>query len=343
MLHEVENKIKQQLGLQSISLCGSGTEGFLYILKKMNLKKGEEILIPDFICEIVVIPLLIMGITFRVVDIKKDWILPNLKSYKKMYTSKTKAILLAYLWGYVHDDLEEIISWAKRKKLIIIEDIASAYGMKINNNNLGTFGDYCFGSFGHGKFINIGDYGFCSLSNSEIKKSKTNFLYCQTFNYTAVIKKIRKISNNKVRKFCFWILTKFYHLYIGEKIEVQKILVLYDNLVNFETMINQRKQNTVYVLNELKQTSSLKKIYIPNNDLQVVTRVSILSKNTELLEILKRNKCWIGRDFSCPISKLLNINTPINTKKIIDNIFNILTDTKNPTLSKTIQVVRGFD
>ena len=89
MLHKIEGIIKRQTRLERVFLCGSGTVGFLRIIESLNLQPSDEILIPDFICEIIVIPLLIKKIKFKVVDIEKDNVLPSLIEYQKNYNTNT--------------------------------------------------------------------------------------------------------------------------------------------------------------------------------------------------------------------------------------------------------------
>lgn len=338
MLHKIEQIIKRQTGLKRVFLCGSGTIGFLRIIESLNLQPNDEILIPDFICEIVVIPLLLKKIRFKVVDIEKDEVLPSLTEYQENYNTNTKAILLAYIWGYVHKDLDKIIEWARKKDLIIIEDVASAYGLEYNGRKLGTLGDYCFGSFGKGKIVNFGSYGFYSLPASVSLAPHKTLLIREILDYTSCIKKIRCIKNAYIRKFCFLFLVKLYPFYLNFNPDENQLNFLYKKLSKFEKIINQRRKNTLNILDKLKHSSVLK-IYIPNNDLQVASRVSCFCPDYKVFQELQAKKCWIGKDFNYPISKLLNLETPHNTGIIIGKIFNILTEPQNITLSTSLNII----
>lgn len=338
MLRKIEKIIRHQTGIERVFLCGSGTIGFLRIIESLNLQPSDEILIPDFICEIVAIPLLVKKIKFKVVDIEKDNVLPSLMEYQKNYSTNTKAILLAYIWGYVHKDLDKIIKWARKKNLIIIEDIASAYGLEYKGRKLGTLGDYCFGSFGKGKIVDFGSYGFYSLpANISLPPHKT-ILFREFLDYTSYIKKIRCIKNAHIRKFCFLFLAKLYPFYLNFNPDKKQLNLLYDKLLEFEKIVEQRQKNTLNILDRLKHSSALK-IYIPNNDLKVASRVGCFCSDYSVFQKLQAEKCWIGKDFNYPISKLLNLETPHNTGIIIGKIFNILTEPQNITLSTSLNII----
>lgn len=341
MLNKVEKLIQRQTGLNNVYLSGSGTDGFFQILKYLSLNHNDEILIPDFICEILAIPLLSIGIKFKLVDIEKDKLLPNLNNYKNKYNSHTKVILLAYLWGYVHEDLYEIIQWAKSKKLIIIEDIASAYGLEYNGKKLGTFGDYTFGSFGKGKMISFGQYGFYTIP-SEVKFIKRNFSFFskEILNYIAIIKKIRRIKNSLLKKYLFLLLAKIHPFYLGYNFHYKKLKSLYQKLLKFSEISNQRKKNTSFIFKNIKSTSQIM-VYPINNDQKITTRVCCVSKKEDILLTLQNNNCWVGSDFRHPISKLLNIDTPTNIKSLSNRVFNILTEPNNKTLNKTIKIINN--
>lgn len=338
MLNKIENLIQTQIGLNNVNLCGSGTIGFMEILKDINFQRNDELLVPDFICEIIAIPLLKLKIKFRIVDVCKGGILPDLACYQKEFNSHTRVILLAYLWGYVHNDLAQIVEWAKSKNLIIIEDIASAYALKFKGKNLGTFGDYCFGSFGKGKIIDIGCYGFYTRKN----KSRNNipFFSKEVINYTTIIKKIRIIQNRHIRKSYFICLSYLSPFYLGYQFETQKILKLINQLLNLDVVLLERQENTKLIYDSLKNSANVK-IYPVNNDLKICTRVCCFYKHPKLYKELCYHNCWIGNDFNFPISMLLN-RTPLkNTRSIVGKIFNILTNYENSTLKKTFSIINN--
>ena len=343
MLDKIEQMIQKHIGVHKVYLCGSGTVGFFQILKNLSLNYDDEILIPDFICEIVAVPLLNTGVKFQLVDVANGQILPNLRSYQKKYNINTKAILLAYLWGYVHKDLSEIVQWAREKGLIIIEDIASSYGMEYKGKKLGTFGDYAFGSFGQGKIINFGQYGFYTMPMKKTSIQRDFPLFSrEILNYVEFVKKIRHIKNNFLRKCLFIFLAKIHPLYLGYSFNYHELKCLYRMLLDFPKIKAQRKKNCEYIFQNIKSNTHVT-LYPVNNDQLVASRICCTSGRGTLLQKFQKNNCWVGSDFRYPISKLLNIPTEINTANISDRVFNILTDPDNPTLEKVLYLINAGD
>ncbi len=337
MKNSIENIIEKQISIKNVNLCGSGTQGFLEILKHMKLNENDEILVPDFICEIIAIPLLVLHIKFKLVDISQGNILPNLNSYKEKFNSHTKAILLAYLWGYIHYDLEEIIKWARNNNLIIIEDIASAYGITYKDKPLGSFGDYCFGSFGKGKMINFGSLGFYSLKIPQ-NKYTIPFFSTEIIPYTSVIKTIRQIRSKRIRKLLFNFLARIYPLYLGYNFNADQLSSLKASLLNLNEYLNARNKNTNFIFNELTGIKSVNILRV-NNEQSVATRICCLSNDSKLYNQLRSQRCWVGDDYNYPISSMLNLYTENNTKKIMGKVFNILSDYENHTLKNTINII----
>ena len=55
-------------------------------------------------------------------------------------TKKTKAIICVHFAGFPCD-MPNIMKFAKKNSLFVIEDCAQAHGAKINNKSVGSFGD----------------------------------------------------------------------------------------------------------------------------------------------------------------------------------------------------------
>lgn len=95
-------------------------------------------------------------------DIDDDYLLST-KSLKKLLENNTykniKAIVVVHLYGMMAD-MPEIIKFAKKYNLKIIEDCAQAHGSKFNGIKAGTWGDYgCFSFYPTKNLGAIGDGG----------------------------------------------------------------------------------------------------------------------------------------------------------------------------------------
>jgi dTDP-4-amino-4,6-dideoxygalactose transaminase len=74
------------------------------------------------------------------VDIDPDTLCFDCDKLKRSITSKTKAILITYLFGIV-PDLDRMIDICKKSNIFIIEDFSQCLNGKHNNRRVGTFGD----------------------------------------------------------------------------------------------------------------------------------------------------------------------------------------------------------
>ncbi|MGM9879627.1 MAG: DegT/DnrJ/EryC1/StrS family aminotransferase [Bacilli bacterium] len=337
IISKLEKKISTHLKINNIYLCGSGTESFFHILDNIDLDEKDEILLPNFLCEILMVPILSKNIKYRLVDNKENSLLPSLFEYKNSYTKNTKIVLISYLWGYVHEDIDEIVEWAKKENLIIIEDISSAYNLMYKNKKLGTLGDYCFGSFGKGKFIDVGKYGFFG-SNSEVKCFDI-LKGTSIINYNRIIKLIRKVESEKIRKVLTILFLKRYKLFLKTKYDYNSLIFLNKELNKIEKTYLKRKRNSDKFIKNLKQCTNID-IIVPNNNIQVASRIACLCKNKDLKNKLKSKKCWVGFDYHMPINKMINNNKLKNSEEISDKIVNLLTNVNNNTINKTIMTIK---
>ena len=85
-------------------------------------------------------------------DIDPETLVISLESIRKLVTKKTKAIVIVHLYG-MPANMNEIMRFAKKKNLIVIEDCAQSLGASINKKKTGTYGDLSIFSFQSNKNI----------------------------------------------------------------------------------------------------------------------------------------------------------------------------------------------
>jgi len=110
-----------------------------YGLKGHNIKEGDEVLLPDFICEVVLAPLDSYRITPIFYQTQAD-LKPNWADLKKKITDQSKAVMMIHYFGF-HQNIECFKMFAKKYQLLLIEDNAHGYGGTYQGQLLGTFGD----------------------------------------------------------------------------------------------------------------------------------------------------------------------------------------------------------
>lgn len=129
----------------------SGREAFFLLLKALNIRKNDEILVQAFTCSAAVNPIIWAGAKPVYVDIDETYNM-NPEDIHGKINKKTKAIILQHTFG-VPADIKNIKLIAEKHNLLLIEDCAVSLGAKVDNKIVGTFGDATFLSFGRDKVI----------------------------------------------------------------------------------------------------------------------------------------------------------------------------------------------
>lgn len=134
----------------------SGTDAILIALKALDIKSGDEVIVPANTFISTVLPILYIGAKPVLVDIDERIYNINPQEIRKKITKKTKAIMPVHLYGQIAE-MEEIMSIAREYHLFVIEDACQAHGSFYKNKIAGSFGDLACFSFYPGK--NLGAYG----------------------------------------------------------------------------------------------------------------------------------------------------------------------------------------
>ena len=92
----------------------------------------------------------------------------DLNSIKKKVSKRTKAIIVVHLGG-MPSNIIEIMKFAKRRNIKVIEDCSQAHGAKVKNKYVGSFGDIAIWSFCNDKIMNtLGEGGMLCTNNKKI-------------------------------------------------------------------------------------------------------------------------------------------------------------------------------
>ena len=136
----------------------SGTTGLHIALAALGVKKGDEVIVPNFTFAAAINSILYVNATPVIVDVDKDKWTIEINEIKKNITKKTKAIIAVHIYGNPCD-LDQIVMICKKQKIFLIEDCAEAIGSKYKNKFVGTFGDCGVFSFFANKTISTGEGG----------------------------------------------------------------------------------------------------------------------------------------------------------------------------------------
>ena len=143
----------------------SGTGALEIALKSLELKKGDEIIIPTFSIISTALCVIKLGLKPVLIDSDlKTWNMVAEQAIKKI-SIKTKAIIITHIYGFpVH--MSKILKIAKKKNIKIVEDAAEMIGQTYFKRRCGSFGDISTFSFYANKHITTGEGGMI-LTNSK--------------------------------------------------------------------------------------------------------------------------------------------------------------------------------
>ncbi len=147
------------LGSKHVISCANGTDALQIALMALDLKAGEEIIIPAYGYIAVAEVALLLGLKPVIVDVGEDYnINPDL--IKAAITEKTRAIAPIHLFGHCAD-MMAIMNIADQHGLYVIEDAAQAAGASVplgsELKKAGTIGT--IGTYSHFPTKNLACYG----------------------------------------------------------------------------------------------------------------------------------------------------------------------------------------
>ena len=151
----------------------SGTAALEIAIKSLELKKGDEVIIPTFSIISTALCVVKLGLTPVLVDVNlKTWNM-DVEEVLKKINKRTKAIIITHIYGFPVD-LKKILKIARSKNIKIVEDAAEVIGQTYFRKKCGSFGDISTFSFYANKHITSGEGGMLLTDNRKLfKKSRS--------------------------------------------------------------------------------------------------------------------------------------------------------------------------
>jgi perosamine synthetase len=145
----------------------SGTTALDLIFLALNLKKGDEVLVPDMTYVASANTVVHAGGKPIFVDVDKDSWNISVDRIEKKITNKTKAIEVVHLLGSPAE-MDEINAIAKKHGLVVIEDACQAHGAIYKGKKVGSLAEAACFSFSGAKIITTGEGGMITTNNKQM-------------------------------------------------------------------------------------------------------------------------------------------------------------------------------
>lgn len=147
---------------------GTGLDAIYLILKALDIKKGDEVIVPSNTYIATALAVSYTGATPIFVEPEIETYNINPALIENKINKNTKAIIAVHLQGRPAD-MDAINNIARKNELFLIEDCAQAHGAKYKGKKVGTLSDAAAWSFYPGKNLGaFGDGGCVTTNNKEI-------------------------------------------------------------------------------------------------------------------------------------------------------------------------------
>jgi dTDP-4-amino-4,6-dideoxygalactose transaminase len=163
----LESQLLDYLKVPNITLFTNGHLALECIIAALNLR-GEVITTP-FTFASTTHAIVRNGLKPVFCDINPDDYTIDVEKIEDLITEKTSAIIPVHVYGNVCD-VEAIDRIAKKHNLKVIYDAAHTFGITVNGQGVGTFGDASMFSFHATKVFNTIEGGAVTYNDSSIKQ-----------------------------------------------------------------------------------------------------------------------------------------------------------------------------
>lgn len=212
----------------------NGLDGLILALKCLNLKKGDEVIVPSNTYIASILAVTHNGLTPILVEPDRKTFNIDPELIKEKITERTKAIMPVHLFGQPCE-MDKIMAIAKEHNLFVIEDNAQAHGAYYDNKKTGSWGHVNATSFYPGKNLGaLGEAGAITTENPD---------------FASKAKMLRNYGSNQ----------KYYNEEPGFNMRIDELQagLLSVKLKYIEKWTKERQEIASWYFNELKEVTEI--------------------------------------------------------------------------------------
>ncbi|MAJ65753.1 MAG: DegT/DnrJ/EryC1/StrS family aminotransferase [Pelagibacteraceae bacterium TMED233] len=242
-----EENFSKLINRKYSTAVSNGTAALEIAIKALDIKKGDEVIIPNFTIISNALAVIRQNAKPVLIDCEKENWNMKIDDIEKKITKKTRAIIATHIYNFPVD-IDKIIKICKKYKIFLIEDAAEVIGQKYKNKMCGSFGDISTFSFYANKQITTGEGGMISTNNPKIYQK------CKS-----------------LRNLCFGVKDRFNHDDLGWNYRISNIQAALglSQLKRIKKIVKRRE----YIGKQY-----YKKLYI-NKNIQILKPVCSFAKN----------------------------------------------------------------
>jgi len=176
----------KRLNVDNVLLTTSCTHALEMIAILLNLKDGDEVIMPSYTFVSTANAFVLRGAKIVFVDIRKDTMNIDENKIENAITERTKAIVAVHYAG-VACEMDKIMDLGKKYNICVVEDAAQGMMSTYKGKALGTIGDFGTYSFHETKNYNSGGEGGLLIINNEKYISRAEIIREKGTNRSAFI------------------------------------------------------------------------------------------------------------------------------------------------------------
>jgi perosamine synthetase len=165
VIRELEQDFANFAGRRRALAHNNGTSALLAAFHSLDLKPGDEVLVPSATFWASVLPMVWCGLVPIFCESEMDTLGIDPNDMRRRITPRTKAVVIVHLFG-LPCKIFEIQKVCAEFGLKIIEDASHAHGASVDGKRCGSFGDISVFSMQGDKLVPAGEGGML-LTDSE--------------------------------------------------------------------------------------------------------------------------------------------------------------------------------
>jgi len=226
-----EERFAKKVNRKYCVAVNSGGSALFLTLWALGIRKGDEVIVPDF--TMVATPNAVSQCGAKPVFVDAEYDTGNIEVSKieEKITKKTKAIIPVHIYGHPCD-LDKIFRIASKYKIQVIEDAAEAHGALYKGKPIGSFGKASCFSFYANKIITCGEGGAICTDDKSLAEEL-----------------------RELRAYYFSPVRHFDHKKIAWNLRMSSLeaAVGLGQLERFEELVSKRQMNVGYYSRNLKE------------------------------------------------------------------------------------------
>lgn len=149
-----EERFSQFLHVRETIATSSGTSALHLALLALDVKNGDEVIVPTYVCTALLNAVYYVGAKPRIVDVNYADFNISVSEVKKNLRSKTKVIIVPHTFG-LPADLRPLLNLG----VPLVEDCAHTIGAQYQGQKVGSWGKLAICSFYATKMMTTGEGG----------------------------------------------------------------------------------------------------------------------------------------------------------------------------------------